>query len=385
MTRIEQTLRTLAPYDAFRWAEDLFEHRDYYSAATVLQHLVDTHPDERRTSRAPASCWPAATSTPRSRPGGRGRPRPARARPGARVRRGAARPLARAQRRRDQARRDEARAARRLRLALDGDGAAAMADYGHELEFGLFPTPDAARLDDVLELGSSPRSAGSTSSRCRTTRTRPPPRHLDAAVGDRRAHQHDHGSRPTSRTCRCAARSCWPRPRPRSTSSAAAGSSSASAPARSGTPSRPRAACAVRPGEAVDALEEAIGSSARSGPAGSVRFDGEHHRRGRAARRARARRTTSRSGSAPTSRGCCALTGRLADGWLPSMGYADPPALAGLNARIDEAAVAAGRAPGGRPAALQRLRPLRLRRRLPAGDGRRLGRAARRARPSSRA
>ena len=47
MTRIEQTLRTLAPYDAFRWAEDLFEHRDYYSAAIVLQHLVDTHPDER--------------------------------------------------------------------------------------------------------------------------------------------------------------------------------------------------------------------------------------------------------------------------------------------------------------------------------------------------
>lgn len=47
MTRIQQTLRTLAPYDAFRWAEDLFEHRDYYTAAAVLQHLVDTHPDER--------------------------------------------------------------------------------------------------------------------------------------------------------------------------------------------------------------------------------------------------------------------------------------------------------------------------------------------------
>lgn len=52
MTRIEQTLRTLAPYDAFRWAEDLFEHRDYYSAAIVLQHLVDTHPDERDLASA---------------------------------------------------------------------------------------------------------------------------------------------------------------------------------------------------------------------------------------------------------------------------------------------------------------------------------------------
>ena len=47
MIRIQQDLRTLAPYDAFRRAEDLFEQRDYYTAARVLQHLVDTHPDER--------------------------------------------------------------------------------------------------------------------------------------------------------------------------------------------------------------------------------------------------------------------------------------------------------------------------------------------------
>ena len=39
------------------------------------------------------------------------------------------------------------------------------------------------------------------------------------------------------------------------------------------------------------------------------------------------------------------LTGQLADGWVPSMGYADPEALPDLNARLDEAAVAAGRAP----------------------------------------
>jgi alkanesulfonate monooxygenase SsuD/methylene tetrahydromethanopterin reductase-like flavin-dependent oxidoreductase (luciferase family) len=39
------------------------------------------------------------------------------------------------------------------------------------------------------------------------------------------------------------------------------------------------------------------------------------------------------------------VTGRLADGWLPSMGYADPEALAALNAIIDEAATAAGRGP----------------------------------------
>ena len=40
-----------------------------------------------------------------------------------------------------------------------------------------------------------------------------------------------------------------------------------------------------------------------------------------------------------------ALTGASADGWLPSMGYADPGALPPLNVLIDEAAVAAGRAP----------------------------------------
>src|ERR1700682_4945921 len=39
-----------------------------------------------------------------------------------------------------------------------------------------------------------------------------------------------------------------------------------------------------------------------------------------------------------------ALTGSKADGWLPSMGYADPDALGAMNTAIDEAAVAAGRA-----------------------------------------
>lgn len=39
------------------------------------------------------------------------------------------------------------------------------------------------------------------------------------------------------------------------------------------------------------------------------------------------------------------LTGRLADGWVPSMGYADPPALPALNETIDAAALKAGRPP----------------------------------------
>ncbi|MDF8263678.1 LLM class flavin-dependent oxidoreductase [Luteipulveratus flavus] len=40
------------------------------------------------------------------------------------------------------------------------------------------------------------------------------------------------------------------------------------------------------------------------------------------------------------------VTGRLADAWLPTSGYADPSVLADMNARIDDAAQDAGRDPG---------------------------------------
>jgi alkanesulfonate monooxygenase SsuD/methylene tetrahydromethanopterin reductase-like flavin-dependent oxidoreductase (luciferase family) len=40
-----------------------------------------------------------------------------------------------------------------------------------------------------------------------------------------------------------------------------------------------------------------------------------------------------------------ALTGRLADGWVPSLPFAPPEAVPDMQARIDEAAVAAGRRP----------------------------------------
>ncbi|HEY8456766.1 MAG TPA: LLM class flavin-dependent oxidoreductase [Actinopolymorphaceae bacterium] len=40
------------------------------------------------------------------------------------------------------------------------------------------------------------------------------------------------------------------------------------------------------------------------------------------------------------------LTGRVADGWIPSSAYAPPETLADMNAIIDEAAHAAGRSPG---------------------------------------
>jgi hypothetical protein len=40
-----------------------------------------------------------------------------------------------------------------------------------------------------------------------------------------------------------------------------------------------------------------------------------------------------------------ALTGRAADGWVPSLGNASPDALAQLQRRVDDAATAAGRDP----------------------------------------
>jgi alkanesulfonate monooxygenase SsuD/methylene tetrahydromethanopterin reductase-like flavin-dependent oxidoreductase (luciferase family) len=40
-----------------------------------------------------------------------------------------------------------------------------------------------------------------------------------------------------------------------------------------------------------------------------------------------------------------ALTGRLADGWVPSLPYAPPPEIPAMRERIDEAAAAAGRDP----------------------------------------
>ncbi|GAA1179218.1 hypothetical protein GCM10009584_21230 [Ornithinimicrobium humiphilum] len=99
------------------------------------------------------------------------------------------------------------------------------------------------------------------------------------------------------------------------------------------------------PGEAVDALVEAIDVVRQVWRGeGAVRVDGEHYRiRGL------------HSGPAPAGEPAIwigaygprmqRVTGRLADGWLPSMGYLPPERLAEANARIDEAARKAGRAP----------------------------------------
>ena len=105
------------------------------------------------------------------------------------------------------------------------------------------------------------------------------------------------------------------------------------------------------PGEAVDALEEAVAllrllwSDQRS-----VRFTGQHYRVAGV-----------KPGPAPAhpigiwvgafGPRMLALIGRVADGWVPSSTYVTPERLPAAQARIDDAAAAAGR----EPAAIRRL------------------------------
>ncbi|HET9291802.1 MAG TPA: LLM class flavin-dependent oxidoreductase [Actinomycetes bacterium] len=106
-----------------------------------------------------------------------------------------------------------------------------------------------------------------------------------------------------------------------------------------------------RPGEAVEALEEAIGLLRDLwSDQPSVRFEGAHYRV-----------VGVKPGPAPAhpigiwiggfGPRMLALTGRLADGWVPSSPYVPPERLPAAQARIDEAAAAAGRD----PAAIRRL------------------------------
>ena len=105
----------------------------------------------------------------------------------------------------------------------------------------------------------------------------------------------------------------------------------------------------LTPGQSVEALTEAIEVIRGiwgEGPRGerSVRVEGEHYNvAGAHPGPTPAHRVEIWLGA--YKRRMLALTGRAADGWLPSMGYADPPELAAKNAAIDEAAEEAGRSP----------------------------------------
>jgi FAD/FMN-containing dehydrogenase len=103
----------------------------------------------------------------------------------------------------------------------------------------------------------------------------------------------------------------------------------------------------LTPGESVDALGEAIDVIRAiwdTSERGGVRVDGEHHRvRG-------AKRGPEPAHDIPIWLGAykprmLRLTGRKADGWLPSLSYIDRADLGAANETIDEAATVAGRDP----------------------------------------
>jgi alkanesulfonate monooxygenase SsuD/methylene tetrahydromethanopterin reductase-like flavin-dependent oxidoreductase (luciferase family) len=101
------------------------------------------------------------------------------------------------------------------------------------------------------------------------------------------------------------------------------------------------------PREAVDALEEAIRIIRAiwdPEPKGGVRVDGEHYRVHGAKRGPRPAHDIGIWIGAYKPR-MLRLTGRVADGWLPSLPAFGPGQLAEAGAIIDEAATEAGRAP----------------------------------------
>ena len=228
-----------------------------------------------------------------------------------------------------------------------------MTDYGQDLQFGIFPSPDAASADLVLELSEAADVAG-----------------LDLVTIQDHPYQAKHLDTWTLLSVIAA----------RTTSVRVA-------PNVANLPLRPPVVLArsvatldllsggrvelglgtgaffdaivaaggtrLTPGESIESLTEAIEViravwAGEGGP--TVRVEGKHHRV-----------VGLHPGPAPAhpveiwlgayQPRMLRLTGRSADGWLPSMGYAAPDTLGGLNRTIDDAAAKAGRD----PASIRRL------------------------------
>jgi len=219
-----------------------------------------------------------------------------------------------------------------------------MPDYEQELRFGIFPTPEAARLDDTLGLVQLAEVEG-----------------LDLVSVQDHPYQAKYvdtwtllsvlGARTSTITLAPNVASLPLRP-PVVLAKAAAtldlltggrvelglgAGAFWDAIVAAGGPRR-------RPGEAVDALTEAVELVKAFWAGGTLRFEGEHYRS-----------VGLHAGPRPAhdipvwlgayKPRMLRLTGRLADGWVPSQGYANPPDLPGMSAVVDEAALAAGRPP----------------------------------------
>jgi alkanesulfonate monooxygenase SsuD/methylene tetrahydromethanopterin reductase-like flavin-dependent oxidoreductase (luciferase family) len=217
-------------------------------------------------------------------------------------------------------------------------------DYGHDLQFGIFPSPDATAAERTLELAQLAEVSG-----------------LDLVTVQDHPYQGKHLDTWTLLSV-IAARTTAIRV----------------APNVSNLPLRPpvvlaRAAATLdllssgrvelglgagafwdavvaaggprrTPGEAVDALVEAIGIIRQVWAGGTVRAVGEHYQVAGLHGGPRPAHDIPVWVGAYKPR-MLRVTADLADAWIPSMGYADPPQLAELNHVIDGQAEANGRGP----------------------------------------
>ncbi|WP_445256250.1 LLM class flavin-dependent oxidoreductase [Nocardioides aurantiacus] len=225
-----------------------------------------------------------------------------------------------------------------------------MPDLGHELRFGLFPSPEAARREQTLELALLADVSGLD---LVSVQDHPyESRHLDAwtllSVIAARTQQVSVAPNVANLPLRP------PVVLARSVASLDLLSGGRvelglgtgafwDAVAAAGGPRR-------TPAEAVDAHLEAVRIVRSVWAGGTVREVGEHYR------------VEGLHGGPRPSRDVpiwlgaygprmLRVTADVADAWIPSMGYADPSALAAMNARIDERATANGRG----PAAVRRM------------------------------
>ncbi|MEO6996472.1 MAG: LLM class flavin-dependent oxidoreductase [Terracoccus sp.] len=224
-----------------------------------------------------------------------------------------------------------------------------MTDYGHELQFGLFPSPDADQVDQTLELAQLADVSGLD---LVTVQDHPyNAKHLDTSTLLAVIAARTTNVRVAANVANLPLRPPVVLARSIATLDIISGGRAElglgtgafwDAIVAAGGPRR-------TPKASVDALVEAIhiirgvwGQSPDDPGARSVTFLGEHYSV-----------AGLHAGPSPVhaveiwvgayGRRMLRVTGRLADGWLPSQGYADPDALPAMNAVIDEAADAAGR------------------------------------------
>ncbi|WP_395692494.1 LLM class flavin-dependent oxidoreductase [Nocardioides sp.] len=221
-----------------------------------------------------------------------------------------------------------------------------MTDYGHDLQFGTFITPDAAQAERAVELALLTEAAGLELA---TFQDHPyQARFLDAWALAATVLARTSTLRVTTNVTNLPLRppfvlakavaSLDVLSRGRVELGLGAGGFWDAIEAAGG----PRRT----PGEALRALEEGIAviRGAWDTAQRSVRVDGDHYAvRGVHPGPAPAHPVEIWVGAVGPR--MLELIGRVGDGWLPSQSYVPPDTLAERNARIDEAAVAAGRDP----------------------------------------